>query len=167
MSLASFKLLVLLSIAANLFGMTRGLARSADTARDEQDGPRRRRELTRPADDFEVTTPSLDTMGTTMETDVKQKRRLHPSGLHYVCASLPWRILPRKCLAGRASRRPGRGRWSKIRNRALSGDARSSRLRRIAILNWWRQVKLGGKPSPPIPGGPNWVPDTRFGRASQ
>ncbi|XP_078572820.1 uncharacterized protein LOC144859763 [Branchiostoma floridae x Branchiostoma japonicum] len=160
MSLTSFKLLVLLSIAANLAGITRGLARSTEitaVARDEQEGPKHPRELARPSD--EVMTDSLNLI----DSSPKQKRRLQ-SSQHYVCVSLPWRLLPQTCFS-----RPGRlpGGMSKIRNTASTVNIRGSRLRRIAILNWWQQVKLGGKPSPPMPGDPDWVPDTRFGRASQ
>eukprot|EP00058_Branchiostoma_floridae_P004439 XP_002589927.1 hypothetical protein BRAFLDRAFT_96028 [Branchiostoma floridae] len=76
MSLTSFKLLVLLSIAANLAGITRGLARSTEitaVARDEQEGPKHPRELARPSD--EVMTDSLNLI----DSSPKQKRRLQTS----------------------------------------------------------------------------------------
>eukprot|EP00058_Branchiostoma_floridae_P006324 XP_002591812.1 hypothetical protein BRAFLDRAFT_83607 [Branchiostoma floridae] len=76
MSLTSFKLLVLLSIAANLAGITRGLARSTEitaAARDEQEGPKHPRELARPSD--EVMTDSLNLI----DPSPKQKRRLQTS----------------------------------------------------------------------------------------
>ncbi|KAI8485441.1 hypothetical protein Bbelb_368040, partial [Branchiostoma belcheri] len=122
MSLTSFKLLVLLSIAAHLSGITRGLARSADTAaltRDEPEVSLWRRELLRPADD--VTTESLKMMDPTTELAVRKKRYLH--SLQSACVTLPWRLLPRTCFH-RVGRVPGRR--TKIPNGASVIDIRAS-----------------------------------------